>query len=422
MSRFRPDSHRCIATNPPFGTKITIKDPALLQHFELAGGLGHALVLTPRAPDILFLEQNLRLLKPGVGRMAMVIPYQLLSGPQARYVRAWLLRHGKVRAVIDLPPETFQPHTGTKASLVLVERRDEPLAYGETDTHDVFFATPRWIGHDRRGRRMCRRTAEGKNTTEVLTDFPAVGAAFTHFIAHGDTGGLHAESFVVNAREVWDEPSLRLNAAFYAAHASAGPTNWSPLADYVKRIFCPVRFKRHYVDEAPGTVPFFGGANISELLPTGVKWLAADDPKLRDLRVEEGWILVTRSGSTGIVATVPKAWAGAALSEHVIRIVPDPAKVDPGYLLAVLRSSYGQNYLARGIFGSVIDEITPAYVGQMPVPPPETAPADDVVRAVREAEAGRNRAMAGFAGAAAMIDQAVGLKSVGLKSGSLNLL
>lgn len=88
-----------------------------------------------------------------------------------------------------------------------------------------------------------------------------------------------------------------------------------------------------------------------------------------------------------------------------------------GFLLAVLRSSYGQNYLARGIFGSVIDEITPAYVGQMPVPPPEAATADDVVRAVREAEAGRNRAMAGFAGAAALIDQAVALKS-----GALNLL
>ncbi len=396
---FAEGAHLCIATNPPFGTKITIKDPALLQRFDLAHS---SMDLSPRAPDILFLERNLRLLRPGKGRMAIVIPYQLLSGPQARFVREWLLCHGKVRAVIDLPMETFQPHTGTKASLMLVERRDRPLMLADiNDDHDVFFATPRWIGHDRRGNRVYKR-----GTDKTLTDFPEVEAAFTRFIAEGVVGDSYKEAFTVNARRLNAEAGLRLNATFHAPQRALLNAEAQPLASLVARIFCPARFKRHYVDPGAGAVPFLGGANISELMPTGVKWLAADDPKLAELRVEEGWLLITRSGSTGIVASVPKAWAGAAVSEHVIRIVPDPAKADPGFLLAVLRSAYGQRYLARGIFGSVIDEITPTYVGELPVPTLEAAKLSAITSAVRAAEAGRAQAMGGLSDAAVLIDEA----------------
>ena len=331
------------------------------------------------------------------GRMAIVIPYQLLSGPQARFVREWLWRHGKIIAVVDLPPETFQPHTGTKASLVLVERRAQPLALAKIDdAHDIFFATPRWIGHDRRGNRVY--DANGA----VRSDFPEIESAFESFRAGRAISG---NAFTVNARRVLADPGLRLNAAYFSAHinvTTAGPR----LATLVARIFCPGRFKRAYVAPSPAAVPFFGGATISELLPTGIKWLAADDPKLPELRVETGWILVTRSGSTGIVASVPAAWAGAAVSEHVIRIIPDPAKCDPGVLLAILRSAYGQSYLARGIFGSVIDEITPAHIGDMPVPPLDPALLTAIAAIAAAAETGRAQAIAGFTQAVALIDKA----------------
>jgi type I restriction enzyme S subunit len=97
------------------------------------------------------------------------------------------------------------------------------------------------------------------------------------------------------------------------------------------------------------------------------------------------------------------------MSEHVIRIVPEASKIDPGYLLAVLRSDYGQAYLARGIFGSVIDEITPDYVGQMPVPLLQDQTRADIAQAVREAEVARDRAVAGFDQAAALLNHALEL-------------
>ena len=167
-SRVKLGTHLCAASNPPFGTKITVKDPEILRNFDLSitqsrrnpsllDGVGR---MTPRAPDILFLEQNIHVLEPGRGRLAIVMPYQTLSGPQTLFVREWLLRQAEVLAVIDLPMETFQPHTGTKTTLLVVKRRAEPLSNPQEKTQGtVFMAMPRWIGQKGASgiQKTCRR-------------------------------------------------------------------------------------------------------------------------------------------------------------------------------------------------------------------------------------------------------------------------
>ena len=85
-----------------------------------------------------------------------------------------------------------------------------------------------------------------------------------------------------------------------------------PLGEITKRVFCPPRFKRNYVSAGPSAVPFLGGSNITQLIAATGKYLAKDDPHLAELQVEPGWILVTRSGSTGIVSSVSMAWQGWA--------------------------------------------------------------------------------------------------------------
>ena len=126
-SAIRFDTHSCAATNPPFGAKITVKDPAILRHYELSRPLGLADAgasgLVSRSLDMLFVEQNLNLLKPGSGRLAIVLPHQIASGPQTQFIREWLLRRASLVAVVDLPSETFQPYTGTKTCLLVVKRR-----------------------------------------------------------------------------------------------------------------------------------------------------------------------------------------------------------------------------------------------------------------------------------------------------------
>ena len=105
-------------------------------------------------------------------------------------------------------------------------------------------------------------------------------------------------------------------------------------------------------------------------------------------------MLVTRSGSVGIVATVPKAWEGFAVSEHVIRIVPNDEKLASEYLYAFLKTKYAQEIMARGVYGSVIDEITPEYIGNIEILiPRDKKIIECVVNAIKTGEQSRQKSI-----------------------------
>ena len=105
-----------ILTNPPFGSNIPVDDPHILAQYELALGRGSV------PPDQLFIERCLQMLRPG-GRLAIVLPDSVLTNPGLLEVRRWILSRARVVASIDLPAETFQPHTGTQTSVLLLQKR-----------------------------------------------------------------------------------------------------------------------------------------------------------------------------------------------------------------------------------------------------------------------------------------------------------
>lgn len=415
-----PGTHRCLATNPPFGDKITIKDERILQQYSL----GHVWSKTARtgwqqtrrtsskAPDILFIEKNLMLAEPGVGRVAIVLPYQILSGPKLGYAREWILRNAWIKAVVDLPATTFQPWTGTKTALVVLQRRDVPLETWTPEDYPVFMAVARSIGHDRRGNPVV------DSAGEIVTDLPAVESAYQQY-RNGDRVDAHNESFVISANRFTRDIDLRLNAAFHEpvrskfiddlARSDKSSVETVRVGDVTKRIFFPGRFKRNYVSQDAGGVPFLGGTNVTQLLPTNAKYIGANDKRLDQLRVEAGWVLVTRSGSTGIVSSVPEEWDGYAMSEHVIRIVPDEDKLPGAYLETFLRSQLGQELLAQGIFGSVIDEITPEHIANMVIPLiGDKDKYAEVVELQREANIARQKAINLMLSARNLLEESLG--------------
>jgi len=148
--------YACLATNPPFGTKITIKDTNVLSKYTISQRKKSGKIIqAPTPPDILFIEQNINHLDDETGRLAIVLPYQILSGPKALPIRNWILDRCIITAIIDLPIETFQPHTGTKTSLVVLKKRNK-----SNINYNVFMSIPKWIGHDRRGLPVFKRNED----------------------------------------------------------------------------------------------------------------------------------------------------------------------------------------------------------------------------------------------------------------------
>ena len=209
-------THLRAATNPPFGTKISVRNPLILANYETARIRNRGVSPSPTSLDILFLERNLRILQPGRGRLAIVLPYQLTSGPQARPVREWLLKHAELEVVVDLPAETFQPYTGTKTCLVVLRRRPEPLQeVHHSKDGSIFMSVPRWIGHDRRGKPVYMTAQDGSQTTRVLSDMDKVSHAFQLFRGGQRPDAVHDGSFVIHSKQVLQDPQLRFNARFF---------------------------------------------------------------------------------------------------------------------------------------------------------------------------------------------------------------
>ena len=165
-------------TNPPFGASITIDDPVILDQYELAHVWDHdeaedryyrrepRQLQKSQPPEILFLERCVQFLKPGTGRMAIVLPDGVLGDPGLAYVREWILEQTRVLASIDLHPDTFQPGNSTQTSVLVLERKrfDEielERAARRKNDYSVFMALANHIGQDKRGNKTFVRDSDG---------------------------------------------------------------------------------------------------------------------------------------------------------------------------------------------------------------------------------------------------------------------
>lgn len=111
-----------ILANPPFAGEM--KDRKMLAHYELARpALKRA--GDDKQPkeerDVLFIERILKMLKPG-GRAAIVLPQGKFNNSSLAFIREWILKKARLLAVVGLHPNTFKPHTGTKTSVLFVQR------------------------------------------------------------------------------------------------------------------------------------------------------------------------------------------------------------------------------------------------------------------------------------------------------------
>ena len=164
-----------IVTNPPFGSKIPIKDKSILEQFELAHIWDNdkkkgTWTMTDRLqssvpPEILFIERCTQFLVPG-GRMGIVLPDSILGSPGLGYIREWLIKNHRIIASIDLHQDTFQPRNGTQTSVLFLqkktqEQKDEEEKSGRMADYNIFMAIVDKIGHDKRGNTLFKRDKEG---------------------------------------------------------------------------------------------------------------------------------------------------------------------------------------------------------------------------------------------------------------------
>lgn len=140
-----------LMANPPFAGDI--KETRILAKYDL-GKKPDGKYQTAVGRDILFIERNLSFVKPG-GRLALVLPQGRFNNSSDKRIRDYMAEHCRILAVVGLHGNVFKPHTGTKTSVIFLQKWNDDAKVGplcpRLDDYPIFFATMREPSKDNSG-------------------------------------------------------------------------------------------------------------------------------------------------------------------------------------------------------------------------------------------------------------------------------
>ncbi|GAT63396.1 restriction endonuclease subunit M [Paludibacter jiangxiensis] len=103
-----------IITNPPFSVDLDNDTKKNVKTEFLFGDKKNS--------ENLFIERWYQLLKPN-GRFGVVLPESVFDTTENKYIRLFIYKYFKVKAVVSLPQLTFEPFTSTKTSLLFAQKK-----------------------------------------------------------------------------------------------------------------------------------------------------------------------------------------------------------------------------------------------------------------------------------------------------------
>jgi type I restriction enzyme M protein len=103
-----------IITNPPFSVDLDNETKKSVKREFVFGGKKNS--------ENLFIERWYQLLKPN-GRMGVVLPESVFDTTENKYIRLFIYKYFKVKAIVSLPQLTFEPFTSTKTSLLFAQKK-----------------------------------------------------------------------------------------------------------------------------------------------------------------------------------------------------------------------------------------------------------------------------------------------------------
>ncbi len=146
-----------VMANPPFAGDI--KESRILHRFDL-GFKPNGKAQSNVGRDVLFIERNLDFLKPG-GRMAIVLPQGRLNNSSDKQIREFVADRARILAVVGLHKNTFKPHTGTKTSVLFLQKWDNEVC-PKVDDYPIFFAVSDKSGKDNSGNYVHLKDEKGQ--------------------------------------------------------------------------------------------------------------------------------------------------------------------------------------------------------------------------------------------------------------------
>ena len=152
---FKEGSFDIIFSNPPFGASVLSGEKEYLSNFEL--GKNGNKTRNAQKTEILFIERIWQFLKPGTGRVGIILPDGILTNSSLQYVRDFILDKFKLLAVVSLPQTTFSHYgAGVKTSVLFLEKWGKQNQLDKGRDYEIFMAKAENIGYDATGRKTSK--------------------------------------------------------------------------------------------------------------------------------------------------------------------------------------------------------------------------------------------------------------------------
>ena len=103
-----------ILTNPPFSVNLDNDTKKTLRNTFMFGDKKNS--------ENLFVERWYQLLREN-GRLAAILPESIFDIAENKYIRLFLFKYFKIKAVVSLPQLAFQPFTPTKTSILFAQKK-----------------------------------------------------------------------------------------------------------------------------------------------------------------------------------------------------------------------------------------------------------------------------------------------------------
>ena len=337
-------------------------------------------------PEMLFFERCLQWIAPG-GKIGIVMPKSFLDTQTYYPARRLLLEKYQLLAVVNCHKDTFQPHTGVRTCLLIVENPKKEDDSASLVDYPIFMAISKKIGQDSEGFPIFKRDANNELTEIIDHDLDEVLADYR---AHKN-GALVKSEYRFSIRRHQIDGQLRINPQFYLPNLNEtirqiesidGLDGWSvtTLGQICSgvRIFKGPRLKSENLiveKEGPGIEPYYTPSAVLQEKSDSAKLLnvsiasAKQIATINAVRVYRGDIVITRSGTIGRVAYVTQRLDGAIVSDDLIRVrIAD--EMIRLYVYQFLMSEMALNQMLKNEYGAVQQHLEPNHVSDILIPIP----------------------------------------------------
>ncbi len=337
--------------------------------------------------------------------MAIVLPQGRFNNASEQRVREFIVERCRILAVVGLHPNSFKPHTGTRTSVLFVQKWNDDGAAGPlcpiVEDYEIFFATQRVESVNNSGQKVYVREADGAPKRDAHGHFivahdlfnhegltrDGIAEAFAEFAKKGSRSFFPLGPFdcarfaalsegleiaVVNLSGLNDE--LRFNSQFFQKRYLAEDRALS------KKITKPIGSVAFVTDGPHGYHEVDEKSRVAMLTAKcAANWFAkrdgaetvADWVRVANRRsyLEEGDLILSTRGTVGNCAVVVAECLPAIIDQDVARIsLYAGCEFSPQYLLSYLNSRFGQDHIQRFASGMVQQGLPLAKLWEIPVP------------------------------------------------------